>query len=230
MESGIKYYVFDGIATVDPQKKLVCKTRVVTIPNNFPFLPSNLTGYNSLKDLRKSDSKWKKLKTEKSKTADTICYERFIIDFKDVVLTPSNKKFNEYSFELLQHTIHGKYDKEFQGLHLLCDFNKNIKKVEELRPEDTNGVWEAKVTVYNELRDKSYEKVSTFFPKHWTPTHFMFETFHAIENIEINSEIKEYKSETQSGIPVIVIIENNRAKTIYPIYKDEKPAANSTFA
>lgn len=222
METELKYFLLENIASVDPEKKLNTKTRVVSIPNNFPFIPGNVIGYNSLKDLRKFDLKWKKLKAEKSKIADIICYEKFIIQVDDFILTPSNKKFNKYSFNLLQHTIHGKFDKKLQGLHLICKFNKNIIKIEELKTEDENGIWEARITVYNKLRDRYYEKTSTFFPKNWTPTHFMFEAFSAIEKLEINSENKVYKSKTVSGIPVVIRIENNKAKTIFPLYIEKK--------
>ena len=67
-------------------------------------------------------------------------------------------------------------------------FNTEIKFIEILKPEDENGVWEAEITIYNEMRKKEYKKVSTFFPKTWTPSDFMFEAYNAFNQIDINSK------------------------------------------
>jgi hypothetical protein len=222
MDNDIKYYVVEGWANANPEKKLKSNIRIVAISKDFPFFPSIYKGYNSLRDLRRNNPIWKQLKQHSSKTADKICNENFILDCYDFVLTPMDNTFNEYSFDLLQHTIHGNYDKNFQGLHLICDFNKNIRNIEELRAENEHGIWEARITVYNQLRDNCFEKVSTFFPKHWTPTHFMFEAYSAIKSLDITPTTTEYDSITKSGIPVKIIVQDNRVKTIYPKYIETK--------
>ncbi len=211
-----KFYIIEGLGSINSDKNMKSAIRVAAIPDNFPFLPSNIVGHCSLRHLRQYDAKWKQLKSRLSKTADKICQEEYIFDFHDFVLTPNNEKFNQYSYDLLQHSIHGKYGNDFQGLHLLTKHNKDIIGIEETKTEDENGVWEARVKVFNKRRNKTYEKLSTFFPKSWTPSHFMFETFYAIEKIKIEPTITEYISSTLSGIPVVVVIKENRAKTIYP--------------
>lgn len=225
MDNEIKYYVVEGWVSANPDKKLNSNIRIVAIPRDFPFLPNDTNGHNSLRHLRHYDPKWKQLHKISSKTADKICDEKFILDCYDFVLTPYDKKFNEYSFDLLQHTVHGKYDNEFSGLHLISSFNKDIESIEQTKPEDINGIWEAKIKLNNKRRNKIYEKTSTFFPKNWTPSHFMFESFSAIESLQISPTTNEYDSITKSGIPVKIIIKNNCAKTIYPLYTEPKASS-----
>jgi len=225
MTNNIKYYLIEGIANSNPDKKLNSRMRIAAIPNDFPFRPSNLIGHNSIRHLRHFDNKWKELKKTKGKIADKICDSNFILEFHDFILTPNDNKFNKYSFALLEHTIHGDYDNNFQGLHLLCRHNKDIIRIDETKPVDKNGVWEARVFLFNERRQKTYEKVSTFFPKNWTPSHFMYETFTAIDKLEIVNTVTEYNSVTESGVPVMIIMKNGRAKSIYPIYSENNASS-----
>lgn len=220
LETINKYYLIPNLASANPAKRLSSKIRIAQIPDNFPFIPQNFIGHLSIRHLKRNEERWKELKKISSKKADKICEEQFILDFHDFVLTPYDKTFNEYAFDLLQHSIYGKYDNEFKGVHLFCEFNKDIIDHEQTKKEDKNQVWEAKIKVYNKLRNKTYEKVSTFFPRSWTPTQFMFESFEAINRIVTSPEIIEYKSVTTSGIPVVIIIKNGRAKTIYPVYQE----------
>lgn len=220
--SDVKYYVVEGWASANPDENLKSRIRIAAIPDTFPFRPKHLVGHNSIRHLRRFDEKWKRLKALSSKKADSLYDEKFILGVHDFILTPTDKKFNEYSFHLLQHAIHGSYDKGFQGLHLISKYNKEIVRIEKTKKEDVNGVWEARVFVFNSKRNKTYEKVSTFFPKSWTPTHFMFEIFHAINNIEVSPAITGYSSKTLSGIPVEVVIENNRARSIYPKHQENE--------
>lgn len=219
METKIKYYLIQGLKSANPEKNLKSNYRIAAIPTDFPFRPSE-TAHDSLRHLRRYEEKWKNLKIKSSKIADKICDEKFVLDCCDFIITPMDEEFNKYSFDLLQHTIHGKYEKTFSGLHLLTKINKDIIQIEQTKQEDKNGIWEAKVLVHNKKRDETYEKVSTFFPKNWSPTHFMFEAYSAIKNLRITNDIKQYSSLTSSGIPVQIRIENNFAKTIFPVYQD----------
>lgn len=218
MDNKIKYYLIEGLKSADPEKNVKSNYRIAAIPIDFPFQP-NQTPHDSLRHLRRYEERWKKLKIKSSKIADKICDDKFILDCSDFIITPMDEEFNKYSFDLLQHTIHGKYEKTFSGLHLLTKLNKDIVKVEQTKEEDRNGVWEAKIILHNKKRNETYEKVSTFFPKKWTPTHFMFEAHSAVKNIKITKDLKQYSSLTSSGIPVKIIIENSFAKTIFPVYE-----------
>ncbi len=220
METKSKYYVVENWASANPEKNCNSKIRIAEIPNDFPFFLNNKLGHNSIRHLRRHDPIWNEFNSKSRKVADKICEEKFILNCHDFILTPNNEKFNEYSFDLLQHTIHGKYDNEFSGLHLISNLNKEIISIEQTKAEDIHGVWEARITLKNNKRNKIYEKTSTFFPRMWTPTHFMFESYSAISILQINSNQIEYESKTNSGIPVKIIIRNNRAKSIYPLYTE----------
>ncbi len=218
--TGKKYYLVEGVASFDPDRNVKSKLRVVSVPDHIPFAYKGLIAHESIRHLRKYEPRWRELKRKSGKVADKICEERFILDMHNYISTPTDSKFDNYSFDLLEHTIHGDYDNDFNGLHLICDFNKDIVSVEELKPPDKNGVWFGKVVLHNKRRNKNYTKISSFFPRHWTPDQFMLEAHSVINNIKIDPAIEEYKSITSSGVPVTLIIKNGRAKTIYPEYQE----------
>lgn len=221
MTNTIKYYLIPRLTCIDPTKNLKSKIRIAAFHVDFPFKPEGLIGHESLRHLRKHESHWQELKKTDSRTADKLSLDKFIMDCNDCVFTPRDKEFNKYALDLLQHTIHGKLDKEFKGVHLISKFNTNISKINQLGPVDKNGVWKAEFEIYSKKRDKFYPKKSTFFPRNWTPSHFMFESFVAIKRLKIIDTIEKYNSTTSSGIPVTIIIKNGRAKSIYPIYQTE---------
>lgn len=220
MPTGIKYYLVEGIASADPEKNLKSRLRIIAIPDHQPFFPKGCIPHESLRHIRKYEKRWQQLKRVSSKTADKICEKRFVLDFANFITTPCNDVFDQYSFDLLKHTIQGDYDNDFNGLHLISEFNKDVISVEELKPKDGNGVWIGKVVLYNEKRNKHYTKISSFFPRNWTADSFMLETYSAICTLKIDSLTEEYKSKTSSGVPVTIIIRNGRAKTIYPEYQE----------
>lgn len=224
MQPNIKYYAVEGWGSVNHENEIKSPIKIAAIPNDSRNPLRNQIGHNSISHLKKYDQKWIAFSKTRYKLANRICEEKYIIRIRDYVVTPYDKVFNEYSFDILQHSIHGKYNDKCEGIHLFTNLNKDITQVEVTKPEDKNGVWEAKVLVFNKKRNKQYEKISTFFPKSWSPDMLMTETFHAIKGITLNgidSVYTKYKSNTLSGIPVIIGIKNKRLKSIYPLHQGE---------
>ena len=123
MENNFLFYLCEGIASSNPEQNLKSKLRIMAVPENFPHKPNGI-GHKSLRHLRKYETRWKELNSKSSKIANKICEHRFILWEHDFVLTPTNDKFNEYSYDLLNHTVHGDFDKEFKGIHLISKINK----------------------------------------------------------------------------------------------------------
>lgn len=132
------YYCLPDIAT-DEKNNLKKPYRILKIPNNFPFKP-NINGYSSLKDLRSNDLNWKKYNLQDSKSANKICENRHVLNVKNFVLTNSDNEFDKVSFKILKHTVMGELSNNINGIHLLSNLNRNIKKVIQIKKEDMNGV------------------------------------------------------------------------------------------
>jgi len=214
-----KYYLIPKLGCLDPDKNLPYEYRIAEIPVDFPFVPSNIKGHNSLRHLRKYDEIWKAFDSVNHKAAIKICDKKFILDANDFILFPSDENFNKYSYTVLMHSIFGEFDKELSGVHLLSHLNKDLTIEKVLRDEDCNGIWEAEIKVYNQRRNKYYSKTSTFFPKNWTPSHFMSECFYAFKKI-YNPKIGGcIESLTKSNIPVRLVFKNDELNSIYPIYE-----------
>jgi hypothetical protein len=213
-----KYYLIPGLGCLDPAKDLPYKYRIAIIPDNYPFVPDHILGHNSLRHLRKYDENWRYFDSVNHKGALKICEHKFLLDFNNFILTPSNSIFDKYSHKILMHSIFGEFEKELSGVHLLSSLNKNLIIEKVLRNEDSNMVWEAQIKVFNEQRQKHYSKISTFFPKFWTPSHFMFESFSAFTKIYMPDLNGLIESKTNSGVPVKFVFNQGILKSVFPIY------------
>ena len=193
--------------------------RILCLPKSFPFQFRNLPAYNSIRELRKNDPSWKEYNNRDPKSAQKICEERFIFKAKDFVLTPSGSAFDGCSYKVLKHGIMGELSKDINGIHLISALNKDITSISQLSAEDKNGVWNGIVGYYSEKRNKTYTKFSSFFPKSWTESQYMFEVNFAYQNLsEVDGEQYMFSSVTKSGVPVIFIIRDQKVRTVYPIY------------
>jgi hypothetical protein len=214
------YYIIQNAVSSDKSLNLPYKYSIQKIPTDFPFQP-NTQRFTSLRQLKRYSSIYRDFKLVNPRGARKICEDRFIATIKDAVITPSDNGFDKFSWDFLGHTIHGKFEKEFSGLHLICDLNKNIKNIIETKTPDRNGVWEAEITVYSETKKKSFTKISTLFPKVWTANDFMLEIYEAFKTRKkIEKTDFCYQSSTKSGVPVQMIIKNNKLLSTYPLYTE----------
>lgn len=124
-----------------------------------------------------------------------------------------------YEYRIAEIPVDFPFVPSNSGVHLLSHLNKDLTIEKVLRDEDCNGIWEAEIKVYNQRRNKYYSKTSTFFPKNWTPSHFMSECFYAFKKI-YNPKIGGcIESLTKSNIPVRLVFKNDELNSIYPIYE-----------
>jgi hypothetical protein len=215
------YYIVENVRSSNKQLNLPYKYTIERIPIDCPFQLASHP-FTSLKQLKRYSKIYNDFKLVNPKGAKKICEDRFIHKLANIVLTPSDPDFNNYSWDLLRHTVHGKIEKEFSGLHLICSLNQNIRSIIETKSPDINGVWEAEITIYSETKDKEFTKISTLFPKHWTPNDFMVEIYYAFKNMNKKND-KEYmmESKTKSNVPVCLIIKDEKLLSSYPIYTEK---------
>ena len=126
--------------------------------------------------------------------------------------------------KLFSHTIKGKIkNKQVFGIHFFDPLSMRIKEM--INNDNKNGVWEAIIEVYDKEREQWYSKktTSTFFPRDWPLDRLFQECDFAFENKtkDINSNSR-FISKTLSGIDVVIIIENDIVKSIYPVNNDRE--------
>lgn len=216
-----KYYCIPGIGNDNKAFKLIKPLRIAFIEDSHPILPSNITGYQTLKELRKNDLKWRAYHSIDPKSAVKICQEKFILTSKYFVFTPMDDEFDKISYKLLRHTVFGDLQKEITGIHLYSEMNPYIKTITEKHSEDDLGVWVADIEYYSPERNQTYKKEgSSMFPKSWDPTIFMFKIYFAFKHkTQCINDINIFHSFTDCGIRVDFIIRNNSINTVYPIYQ-----------
>jgi len=217
------YSILENTICSDKNKNLPYQYSIIKIQKEFPF-DFNAQRFTSLSNLKRYSKVYNEFKKGNPKGALRICENRFILDIKDFILTPNDEPFNLYAWDLLNHTIYGKIEKDFSGIHLISNINRDIKSIKETKPPDKNGIWEAEITVFSSTKNKEFTKISTIFPKSWNPSKFMFEIHHAIQNMTKKSN-SDYvvESKTESGIPVRLVIKNDKILSAYPIYSENIP-------
>lgn len=214
------YSIIENSICSDKQKNLPYQYSIIKIRKDFPF-DFNAQRFTSLSNLKRYSKVYNEFKRGNSKGALKICENKFILDIKDFIITPNDEPFNLYAWDLLNHTIYGKIEKDFSGIHLISNINRYIKSIIETKPPDRNGIWEAEITVFSPTKNKEFTKTSTLFPKSWSPSDFMFEIHYAFQKM-IKKSNSSYvaESSTKSGIPVRLVMKNDKILSVYPIYSE----------
>jgi hypothetical protein len=215
------YYIGDKIISTK-QNDLSLGARIFCIDfRNIQPKDSNIEGpYNSIEQLKKESTIFKRLIKDDSNRAQRIFEEKNIIKIplQNPILVPSNKNYSKEFIWMFDHIFKGNIkSKQIFGIHFFEEERMRIKIL--LGKEDSNKIWKAIVEVYDYERKLWYEKESTFFPKDWTLTQLFNECDYAFLNKVKDDKFEFiYKSQTLTGVPVEIIIKNNEVKSIYPIY------------
>lgn len=215
------FYIGDNIGSVN-SNELSSGVRIFCINRGYEQLVfKNCDGpFNSIKQLRKESSIFKKLVKTNPSRVQQILDEKNIMPVRGLILDIEKESYPRDFIKTIQHTIIGEIkSKEIFGIHYFDSKKMRINKI--TRNEDSKGVWKAIVNVYDEKQNKWLEKESTFFPKNWSITQLFHECDYAYQN-KVKCDDKEfiYKSETLSGIPVEIVIKNEILKSIYPLVQN----------
>ena len=213
------YYIGEKMATVGATD-LKSGARIILIEDDSLYIDfKDFDGpYQSLEELKKKSSIFKKLTLSDPQRVQQILENKNIFSVKNMIFTEIDKKVTFDFMKLLDHTIRGKIkSKKMSGIHYFDKDRMKIKQI--LEKKDKNFVWKAIVYIYDKKNNQHYEKESNFFPANWSLTQLFHECDHAFLNkIKDTSKRNIYNSQTTSGVPVKIIIEDNKVKSIYPIH------------
>ena len=174
--------------------------------------------YSSIEQLKKNSSLFQEFKRTDMRKVQKILDKNNIIEARIGIISDKNKTVTGDFIKLVDHSIRGNIkSKKIFGIHHFDENRMTIKEM--INTEDKYMVWEAIVEVTDKEKNKSYEKKSTFFPRKWSLNQLFHECDHAFLNkIKMVGKDNLFQSFTISGIPVHIIIEDGKAKSIYPLY------------
>jgi len=181
--------------------------------------------FESIQKLKNRSTIFKNLCALNPRRAEKIQQQKNIFRIpgfaENIMLTPNDASYPPKFMKLLDHAIRGKRNsKELTGIHY---FNKNRMKIQEITKEkDANGVWEAIIEIDNKDKSNCSIKKSTFFPIEWNPTKLLHECYSAFKVMKKSIvRDKVFKSITSSGIPVEIVMDNDKPRSIYPIHMSD---------
>jgi hypothetical protein len=224
----MSYYITDiNLTSLNNPNDLPPGPRIIHI-ENLPegvYLKRFEGPFESIKKLKSRSTIFKNLCISNPRRAEKIQQQKNIFrvpEFaENIMLTPNDAVFPPEFMTLLNHTIRGKNNsKGLTGIHY---FNKDRMRIREITKEkDTNGIWEAIIELENSGKTNYYKKKSTFFPMEWNPTRLLGECYSAFK-VKKKSIARDrvFKSITPSGIPVEIVLDNDKPKSIYPVHMSD---------
>lgn len=175
--------------------------------------------FNNLNEVKNS-AIYKDLTVKNPKRAIRIIVDKYIVKAKNIIIYPDNKSmYSRQIYKLMEHSQNGQISKkDISGIHLYNPQKIQIIKI--TKPKNSYGIWEAIIKVYNPNSNRWVRKVkpTTFFPDNWDLQKLVFECENAFNNKTSISD-KKYHGITKSGIPVVMVLEDDNLKSIYPLYE-----------
>jgi len=214
------FYIIENVSNADPLYKGLT-TRILRIPDDVIVskIKEGDGPYQTIRGLKRNSRIFQNFRKKGSKQVERLLNEKNFVKVKDLVLTPANRGYSKEFIRLIDHTIGGQIkDQNVYGMHYYDP--DRVRIIENVCVENSQGVWAAKIEVlnYDSKQWVQKEKITTFFPKNWTMNQLFHECDYAYENKQkVDQKTNVYSSQTLSGVPVEIIIENNEIKTIYPL-------------
>jgi len=216
------YYIALNASTIQPND-LKAGERIFKMPFSFfeNFAEDGEGPYLSLRSLKRNSSIFKALLQKNSKRAKQILEDKNIITVENYIYINGRDSFSPKIIELFEHSTRGNVSKDkISGIHFFR--NKQMRIVEIIKPENTLGIWKAKIEVFRNDKNEWFEKTSTFFPLSWDLRKLLYECDYCYKTmIKDQSRVSVHKSVTTCGVPVEIIINNEKIKSIYPLYIDD---------
>jgi hypothetical protein len=213
-----------------PDKVNESKIRICYFPPDVPNY-STIRLYNSLEELKKHSPEYKSLSDEEK---SWVCEPKNFTTVKDTIFSQNFNNWNNTA-KFLKHLYLGDIKNgKFSGIHHIYALLKDrARLIEVINYPNRQGVWRGKL----QLKDnrhfdngkinkwKSKSEISTFFPNQWSNVRLIEECIFAFENRELilrNQYSNKYKSNTKSGIEVIIFTDKDEnLLTIYPDWNDK---------
>lgn len=170
----------------------------------------------SIHELTEKSNFYSEVQKQNPRTASKLVYPQNIREVENFLLIPKGKCFNKELFKAIQHAIKPDFKNgQVQGLHF---YNLKDTKILKIYRTNSKGVVFAKILKQDFKTKKWYQKETTLFPIHWHIGNLFAELDIAFLYRFLISESKnKYGAVTPSGIKVIFVIIEGKAKTVYPI-------------
>ncbi|MEO6832423.1 MAG: EndoU domain-containing protein [Chitinophagaceae bacterium] len=212
------YYILDNV--ISKKNDLTIGTRILKVSCGlFPFKAGD-GPYRTLRDLRKSSTRYKSLQQGNPKRAQKICGDKFIINITNKILYPSlhEDQFEGTLIDMITHVILGTITKDnVSGIHF---FNPKFHRIlETTKAKNEKGIWEAKIEAKRPNKVDWVKKVrtSTFFPIEWTMELLVLKISEAFENKKKLTESR-YIGRTKCEIDIVFIMDGKRIISVFPMY------------
>lgn len=218
MDKNYSYYILENVWKATGQE-INTKIRIIKVPDYYPPIQEGEGPFNGMRSLKRNSSIYRRLASNGTKELQKVLNN--IVVPKDFILTPPDKTYKEDFINVYLHVTKGRVKRgNVYGLHYFDP--KKIRILKEEYYDKSTGIFKAKIEFYDKNTSKWIQKKasSTFFPKTWTPTDLFNECDFANSNkIKKASSTYVYSSKTISGIPVEIIIKNEKLTSIYPVIK-----------
>lgn len=227
----VLYFLIDNLVAANSPSDLKAGVRIVAFTGNVYPISEKIEGpYTSISQITKLSPMFKKLMVENGSRAQKIIEKKNIpiLSMRNAILVKHGEKHSKDFLSMIQHSVKGdlKTNKLF-GVHFFDESNMKIKNV--IGKTDKNNVWKAIVDVFDRQRDKWFSKESTFFPYSWTRTQLFHELKYAYEHrVKVEGSQFRYEAKTLSGVPVVIIVNNGKISSIYPIHQLDDLSFNNS--
>jgi hypothetical protein len=178
--------------------------------------------YQNVKELRKNSSpRFKELQKEDPQRAQKIFNKSFLIIVADKVFYPDQvgEELDGNLYSVLHHSTSGSFTKKnISGIHF---FNPRFHRIIEItKKKNSKGIWEAKIEGKRPATGDwiTKDRPSTFFPTDWTKELLLLKIHEAFMNKKAMTDLK-YVGQTNCGIDIVFIIEENKVVSVYPEYE-----------
>lgn len=213
-----KYYIVKDVF-INDKESLKSGVRIQKIPAVYTINFKNGEGpFDDLPTLKKKSTIFRNILLRNSKRAQQICLEKNICVVKNFALTEKGFSVDMNFINVFQHCIKGQIKKgKVSGVHYYDSDTMKILKINKL--DESSGVWEAEIEIFDKKTNKWIKKDSTtFFPKDWSMHQLFHECVYAVKNMKKKVNSKNiFTSLTETGVKVEIISVNNEMKSIYPI-------------
>lgn len=217
-----RYYIFKDIALSHPDN-IGLGVRIFKMSSNLPpySFKEGEGPYNSIRGLKRNSKIFQEFNKHGSRKVELLLKESNISNVVEWIRTPPDRTYSKEFISGFDHIVRGHVkSKNVFGVHY---FDPKTTRILEIVREDlVTGVCEAKIEVFCKSKNRWIEKkkLTTLFPRHWNIEQLFHECDFAYENkYQIKNKVNTYKSNTISGINVKIIIEDNKLKSIYPVFE-----------
>lgn len=173
--------------------------------------------FKSVNELISNSTFYSEIKKINSRTATKLIHPQNIREVENFLLLPKGKSFDKELFKTIQHALKPEFKNgQVQGLHF---FNPKDTRIIKIYRTNDMGVVHARICKQDFKSKKWFQKETTLFPFDWHIGNLFAELEVAyLYHFLISDSKNKYGAVTPTGIKVVFVFLNGKAKTVYPIF------------